>query len=94
VLFVNGPLELTAQDRVAPEGVAIRLTPPPGTGGQWADVWITRRDLVRWLRELTQARRRRLEDRRLADALARCPDGGHGLHDGLCPNQYCLCRQE
>jgi hypothetical protein len=56
MLYVFGPLKLTAEARVTPEGVAIRVAPPGGGAGQWADVWLTRQDLVRWLGDIALAR--------------------------------------
>jgi hypothetical protein len=65
MLFTNGPLELTAEYRVTPEGVAIRVAPPNPGALQWADIWVEEEDLARWLQGIRDARERQKHERQM-----------------------------
>src|SRR5436190_10079074 len=76
MLETNEPLELTVEERVTADGVAIRVAPPNAGAQQWLDIWITVEELAGWLRGIDEARKLRAWGRQTwANFLANRPQG-------------------
>jgi hypothetical protein len=63
MLKTNGPLELTAHPWFTADGAAIRVAPPDAGAAQWADIWVTAEELIGWLKNIDDARKRESRER-------------------------------
>ena len=73
MLETHGPLELLAQERITPGGVAIRVAPPHAGALQWADVWVTLEDVIRWVHDIADAQKRQKLGRQMLRGMTSSP---------------------